>query len=795
MAEMPEEIKKEMQMIKTQIDELRIRFDHLEQAVRERVAHETDTDINRIKDVVAADMQEAKKPANELYEPPDSPLSSPDVPPAPKTSREAEIGMKWFGLAGIILVVVAFSFFVKYAIDNQWIGPTTRIVGGIALALIFILTGNILKTKKQYKGYDRTLIGGGFALLYFTLYAAHHFYAEFTHISLVMDIILLTIVVASAIIYSIKLDSALLAGEAFLLGYATAYLCGAINVFTLLYNVVLAVGLIYLARRKGWFRIGVAGLAATYIIHINWLNNNPSALLMNLLFLFCYFGLFMGLVFAQKQFGARVIAMNVEKKLLPLESRCVIYAIAILNLFIPFFTMESGSLSLIYYLAIDLTLVFLILRYSIAGLGIGAVVANYIAFLLWNNSVEGQTAMALLFLACLLTIFTVCAFLMQLSKTGLIFEEVVIVVMNKLCFFGFLFHKIISEYHEYAGLFTLSMAVLCVCLCRVAMSKKLTPLSQTYLALATVFVTLAIPVQLTKNWLPLSWAVESAMLFYLSVILDNKLLRWLSRFVAVAALCSVFIFIGEQGLRAVMLVVSAASFFILAVLSDRLMKIQRYDMKFLETYVYAIAGAGLAIMQLNLVFAKLENSVFAVCLLGIALLAVARYRRLYWLYAAAFTIHLILSMRTLYSVAENSNIAMQTLLPQLLIYYIVAYRLYKGEYSSPFEQIKQAGVVYASCSTIFLTYMLACVFSGHWITIAWAVEAVCVLIIGFVSKSRYIRYVGIGLLVLSLAKALIRDMASLDLAYRVVSLFGVGVILLVASFLYYRYRKQIEELL
>jgi len=91
--------------------------------------------------------------------------------------------------------------------------------------------------------------------------------------------------------------------------------------------------------------------------------------------------------------------------------------------------------------------------------------------------------------------------------------------------------------------------------------------------------------------------------------------------------------------------------------------------------------------------------------------------------------------------------------------------------------------------------MLACVFSGHWITIAWAVEAVCVLIIGFVSKSRYIRYVGIGLLVLSLAKALIRDMASLDLAYRVVSLFGVGVILLVASFLYYRYRKQIEELL
>ncbi len=33
-------------------------------------------------------------------------------------------------------------------------------------------------TKKQYQGYDRTLIGGGFALLYFTIYAAYHFYRE-----------------------------------------------------------------------------------------------------------------------------------------------------------------------------------------------------------------------------------------------------------------------------------------------------------------------------------------------------------------------------------------------------------------------------------------------------------------------------------------------------------------------------------------------------------------------------------------------------------------------------------------
>jgi len=43
-------------------------------------------------------------------------------------SLEQRIGTRWILIAGIITVIVGVGFFLKYAYDSGWIGPTGRVV-------------------------------------------------------------------------------------------------------------------------------------------------------------------------------------------------------------------------------------------------------------------------------------------------------------------------------------------------------------------------------------------------------------------------------------------------------------------------------------------------------------------------------------------------------------------------------------------------------------------------------------------------------------------------------------------
>ncbi len=70
-------------------------------------------------------------------EPPPTPPIQPEkkIPPpkiktpkkkGEKGSLEAKIGERWLNRIGIVAVVIGMAFFVKYAFDNDWIGPAGR---------------------------------------------------------------------------------------------------------------------------------------------------------------------------------------------------------------------------------------------------------------------------------------------------------------------------------------------------------------------------------------------------------------------------------------------------------------------------------------------------------------------------------------------------------------------------------------------------------------------------------------------------------------------------------------------
>jgi len=72
-------------------------------------------------------------------------------------------------------------------------------------------------------------------------------------------------------------------------------------------------------------------------------------------------------------------------------------------------------------------------------------------------------------------------------------------------------------------------------------------------------------------------------------------------------------------------------------------------------------------------------------------------------------------------------------------------------------------------------------------SLAWSVFAFAVVAVGFRLKHAGTRYAGVGLLVVTLLKLFLHDLWRLGGLYRVGSLVGLAVILIVLSFIYQRF--------
>jgi len=92
---------------------------------------------------------------------------------------------------------------------------------------------------------------------------------------------------------------------------------------------------------------------------------------------------------------------------------------------------------------------------------------------------------------------------------------------------------------------------------------------------------------------------------------------------------------------------------------------------------------------------------------------------------------------------------------------------------------------------------VAFVFGGNFArdmtySIAWGLFSLVVLGIGFWRHSKYARYAATGLLVVTVLKVLVHDMAASQTIFRIGALLGVAVITFVAAFLYQRFFDRIK---
>jgi len=85
--------------------------------------------------------------------------------------------------------------------------------------------------------------------------------------------------------------------------------------------------------------------------------------------------------------------------------------------------------------------------------------------------------------------------------------------------------------------------------------------------------------------------------------------------------------------------------------------------------------------------------------------------------------------------------------------------------------------------------------SGVPLIVAWAVEGLCAAGAGFALKARSLRLSGLALLAVCVAMTLVRAFTTFDMPGRIVTFLVLGVVLLVISFAYTRYRESIRKVL
>jgi uncharacterized membrane protein len=90
---------------------------------------------------------------------------------------EKFIGENLINKIGIAILVLGIGFFVKFAIDQNWINEIGRVLIGVVAGGILI--GIAHKLRNTLTSFSSVLVGGGLSVLYFTIAIAFHEYQIF----------------------------------------------------------------------------------------------------------------------------------------------------------------------------------------------------------------------------------------------------------------------------------------------------------------------------------------------------------------------------------------------------------------------------------------------------------------------------------------------------------------------------------------------------------------------------------------------------------------------------------------
>jgi uncharacterized membrane protein len=184
-------------------------------------------------------------------------------------SLESRIGTHWLNRVGIVAVLVGVAYFLKYAFDNGWIGPTGRVAIGLLAGIGITLWSESFR-KKNYALFSYGLKAIGIGTLYLSLWAAVQVYHL---IPAGVGFFAMLIVTAATVVMALTQNAQLLAAYALAGGFSTPALCSTgenHEIFLFSYTAILAAGAVALTAMRGWRRLSLGAFIGTQLMYVAW---------------------------------------------------------------------------------------------------------------------------------------------------------------------------------------------------------------------------------------------------------------------------------------------------------------------------------------------------------------------------------------------------------------------------------------------------------------------------------------------------------------------------------------------
>jgi len=281
------------------------------------------------------------------------------LPESIQSNLEDFIGTNLINKIGIIVVIIGIGIGTKFAIDKNLISPLVRLILGYLLgsALLFFT----YRLKKNYYNFSAVLCSGSMAILYFMTYAG---IVYFQIISVTVAFVIMVIITLFTVYQALEYNREGLAVIGLVGAYAIPFLIGGDPenyTFLFTYIAIINFGILLVAIKKYWQPLYYIAFASTWIIYVLWWQNanfeikahfQYGILFSGIYFLIFYFSFLVNKVLNKRKF-------SIEDVILILANSFVFYGLSYVSFdtelwrdLLGLFTLMNASVHILVWVVI-----------------------------------------------------------------------------------------------------------------------------------------------------------------------------------------------------------------------------------------------------------------------------------------------------------------------------------------------------------------------------------------------------------------------------------------------------------
>ena len=247
-----------------------------EQPVINTVAEEMTAAVVEKQTPVATVAEAVQETSQPKQEPPPITFTTKTNPFAPKkkvrnpfepkqpTNWERFIGENLFSKIGIVIIIIGVFIGVKYSIQHNLISPAMRLVLGYLMGIGLFVTGAMLK--KKYESFSAILVSGAMTIFYFVTFIA---YAVFGYFPQSLAFVLMFLFTAFTVLASLSYNQVVIAIIGLVGGYAVPFLLsnnsGQVEIL-FAYTAIINIGVLILSFYKQWRSLYISALFLTWLL-------------------------------------------------------------------------------------------------------------------------------------------------------------------------------------------------------------------------------------------------------------------------------------------------------------------------------------------------------------------------------------------------------------------------------------------------------------------------------------------------------------------------------------------------